>query len=80
MALTYVGDSPYACVILITASLGFNGAATQTNLVNSQDLAPNFAGILYSIINFIGTSSGFISPMIVGLVTNEHVSSFISLK
>lgn len=39
-----VDNSPYIAVALITLSLGFNGSATLTNLQNSQDLAPNFAG------------------------------------
>lgn len=44
-----------------------------TNLQNSQDLAPNFAGTLYGIINFVGTTSGFISPLIVAHFTEEKV-------
>lgn len=47
-----------------------------TNLQNSQDLAPNFAGTLYGIINFIGTTSGFISPVLVAHFT-EHKVSFL---
>lgn len=45
-----------------------------TNLQNSQDLAPNYAGTLYGIINFVGTTSGFISPLIVAHFTAEQVS------
>ena len=59
---------------VITLSLGFNGAATLTNLQNSQDLAPNFAGTLYGTINFVGTTSGFISPLIVAHFTETKVS------
>jgi ACS family sodium-dependent inorganic phosphate cotransporter len=65
---------PYVCVAVITFSLGMNGAATLTNLQNSQDLAPNYAGSLYGIINFVGTTSGFISPVIVASITSERVS------
>lgn len=43
-----------------------------TNLQNSQDLAPNYAGTLYGIINFIGTSTGFITPALVAEFTKEH--------
>jgi ACS family sodium-dependent inorganic phosphate cotransporter len=60
-------------VAVITLSLGFNGAATVTNLQNSQDLAPNFAGTLYGIINFVGTTSGFITPIIVAYFTKDGV-------
>lgn len=74
--ICYIGDHPYICVALITFSLGFNGAATITNLQNSQDLAPNYAGSLYGIINFCATTSGFISPAVVGYFTAEQVSFF----
>ncbi|KAL1518097.1 hypothetical protein ABEB36_001772 [Hypothenemus hampei] len=59
-------------VTLIVLSLTFNGASTITNLANSQDLAPNFAGSLYGIANCIGSTTGFISPMVVGYLTAEH--------
>lgn len=76
MLLTYVGDDPYICVTVITLSLGFNGASTVTNLQNAQDLAPNFAGTLYGTINFVGTTSGFITPLIVGHFTQDRVRIF----
>uniref|UniRef100_A0A182NQ00 Major facilitator superfamily (MFS) profile domain-containing protein n=1 Tax=Anopheles dirus TaxID=7168 RepID=A0A182NQ00_9DIPT len=72
VGLIYIGFDPYVCVAIITLSLGFNGASTMTNLQNSQDLAPNFAGTLYGIINFVGTSSGFISPILVAHFTVEQ--------
>ena len=55
-------------------ALTFNGAACQTSLQNHQDLAPNFAGSLYGIMNTFGSFSGFIIPAIIGALTNEHVS------
>lgn len=69
--LAYFGKDPYVCVAIMTISLGFNGAATATNLQNSQDLAPNYAGTLYGIINCIGTTPGIFSPMIVAAFTKE---------
>ncbi|XP_021706133.1 sialin [Aedes aegypti] len=72
VGLIYAGFDPYVCVAIITLSLGFNGASTMTNLQNSQDLAPNFAGTLYGIINFVGTTSGFISPMLVAHFTADR--------
>ncbi|CAO1366144.1 unnamed protein product [Diamesa serratosioi] len=72
IGLCFVGFNAYVCVAVITLSLGFNGAATMTNLQNSQDLAPNFAGSLYGIINFVGTTSGFISPVLVAHFTAQR--------
>ena len=63
----------------MTMSLGFNGCATLTNLTNSHDLAPNFAGTLYGIINTFGTTSGFFAPMVVAYFTKEKVSIVLKL-
>lgn len=40
---------------------------------NGQDLAPNFAGSIYSLINFVGTTSGFLTPMVVAFFTRNGV-------
>lgn len=70
--MTYAGcDSTLAMIMLILA-LAFNGAACQTSLVNHQDLAPNFAGSLYGIMNTFGSFPGFIIPPIIGALTNER--------
>lgn len=70
-----VGCAPILSVTIITLSLGFNGASTMTNLQNSQDLAPNFAGTIYGIVNCFGSASGFISPALVGYFIRDHVSN-----
>ncbi|XP_050301269.1 sialin-like isoform X2 [Anthonomus grandis grandis] len=72
IAQTFVGCHASWVITLITLSLAFNGASTITNLSNSQDLAPNFAGSIYGIINCIGSTSGFISPIIVGHLTADN--------
>jgi ACS family sodium-dependent inorganic phosphate cotransporter len=74
LSITLLAFNKYYVVAVITLSLGFNGAATMTNLQNAQDLAPNFAGSIYGIINFVGTSSGFLSPLIVAHFTEHGVS------
>lgn len=61
------------CVSLIVACLGVNGASTITNLVNAQDLAPNFVATLYGVMNFLGTTAGFIAPMLVAHFTSDMV-------
>lgn len=81
--LFLIGQNFIACeamlaVAFITLSLGINGASTLTNLQNSQDLAPNFAGSLYGIVNMIGSCTGFITPALVGAITKEHVRLVIA--
>lgn len=74
IVLVYAGRSTAVSVALITMSMGFNGAATLTNLQNHQDLAPNFAGSLYGIANFVGSTAGFFTPMITAYFTRNGVS------
>lgn len=71
--LVYAGCSTVLSVALITLSMGFNGAATLTNLQNHQDLAPNYAGTLYGIANCIGSTAGFFTPMITAYFTRNGV-------
>ncbi|XP_012154411.1 sialin isoform X2 [Megachile rotundata] len=61
----YVGCRFVLANVFLVLALGFNGAASISNLSNNQDLSPNFAGFLYGIINTIaGTSGMIISPMV----------------
>lgn len=71
IALGYTGCAPILSVVLITFSMGSNGAATLTNLVNHQDLAPNFAGTLYGIANGIGNTAGFVTPLVTAHFTKN---------
>lgn len=74
LSLCLIGENPFAAVAIMTMSLGFNGASALTNLQNGQDLAPNFAGSICALINFVGTTSGFISPFLVAHFTKDGVS------
>ncbi|XP_062531601.1 sialin isoform X2 [Bombyx mori] len=71
LCLIYAGCSTTLSVALITMSMGFNGAATLTNLQNHQDLAPSYAGTLYGIANCIGSTAGFFTPMITAYFTRN---------
>ncbi|XP_032519232.1 putative inorganic phosphate cotransporter [Danaus plexippus] len=75
IGLGYTGCAPILSVALITFSMGSNGAATLTNLVNHQDLAPNFAGTIYGIANGIGNTAGFITPLVTAYFT-KHGNGF----
>ncbi|XP_044253590.1 sialin-like [Tribolium madens] len=72
LVLNLTGCDVTWSIVLLTLSLGSNGASTLTNLQNSQDLAPNYAGSLYGIANCIGSTTGFISPIIVGQITAQN--------
>lgn len=70
--MTYAGCDAITAIVMLILALTFNGAACQTNLQNHQDLAPNFAGSLYGIMNTFGSFPGFIIPPIIGALTNER--------
>jgi len=78
--MTYVGCDATAAIIMLILALAFNGAACQTSLQNHQDLAPNYAGSLYGIMNTFGSFPGFIIPPIIGALTNERVCYFSTSK
>ncbi|KMQ94601.1 vesicular glutamate transporter 2 [Lasius niger] len=68
----YVGCDFVLANVFLFFALGFNGAALISNLSNNQDLAPNFAGFLYGIMNTIGSSSGMIIPPIVEEIAGKY--------
>lgn len=70
---TLIGASPALAVTFLVIMLGFNGAAVVTMLVNNQDLAPNFAGTLYGIMNCFGSTPGFIIPAINAKILEHKV-------
>ncbi|KAL7288838.1 hypothetical protein TKK_0016814 [Trichogramma kaykai] len=78
IAVGYVGSSMsmIGLVAMLALALGFNGAASISNLSNNQDLSPNYAGFLYGIMNTIGGLSGIIGPpMVEGIVSKENLES-----
>lgn len=68
--------SAIAAVTLVTFSLGINGASTVTNLQNAQDLAPNFAGSIYGIVNCLGGVANLLAPLLTSTVTAKQASLF----
>ncbi|XP_015123381.1 sialin isoform X1 [Diachasma alloeum] len=69
---TYVGCDRSTAIVMIIGALALNGAACQTSLQNHQDLAPNYAGSLYGVMNTIGSFPGFIIPPVVGALIYEQ--------
>ncbi|CAD1470392.1 unnamed protein product, partial [Heterotrigona itama] len=71
----YVGCRFILANIFLVLALGFNGAASISNLSNNQDLSPNFAGFIYGIMNTAGCASGIIiSPMVEEIAGKYGVS------
>lgn len=67
--------SSIAVVFNMCLSVGFGSFMSPGHDVNMLDIAPRFAGILMGISNSIGSTSGFLSPMLVGFLTRNKVNN-----
>lgn len=68
----YAGCDFILANVFLFLALGFNGAASVSNLSNNQDLSPNFAGFLYGIMNTVGSIAGMIIPPIVEEIAGKY--------
>ncbi|XP_043491303.1 vesicular glutamate transporter 1 isoform X1 [Polistes fuscatus] len=72
IALGYSGCQPYLAVIFMMAGIAVNGAVSASTLASFVDLSPNYASILLGFCGMVVVWAGFISPAIVGLLTNNN--------
>lgn len=65
-------------VTVVVICMGLAGMTTSLAFpaytVNMLDIAPRFASIIMGICNTIGTTAGFVSPIVVGFITQHKVS------
>ncbi|CAG9854696.1 unnamed protein product [Phyllotreta striolata] len=59
-------------VIFVLIGLGINGTCIATNMVNAQDLSPNFSGTVFAIISFFGGITGLVVPILQGFFIRNH--------
>lgn len=62
-------------VTLLTMAVGINAGTYMGYLINSLDLAPNFAGLLMGITNGFSNVTSIVGPIIAGVIVNDEVSS-----
>lgn len=74
IGLAYSGCNSIAAIVLLTLAVGVHGAVSTGPLAAVVDIAPNFAGVTLGISGMVGVASGFISPIVVGLLTLNNVS------
>ena len=76
IGLGYVDCSqPAVAIVLLILAVSLTGTQYSGYLVNHVDIAPKFAGILFGISNSLAAVTGFISPVVVGIIT-ENVSHY----
>lgn len=74
--LAFSGCNTTAAIVFLTLGTMTHGAVSTGPLANIVDLSPNHAGVLLGINGMIGVLPGFISPVIVGYLTNNNVSLY----
>ncbi|ESO83218.1 hypothetical protein LOTGIDRAFT_197570 [Lottia gigantea] len=72
LVLGYVNCDSTLAVALLTAAVGMTGLTSAGYSCNHLDIAPQFAGVLMGLTNMLGTSTGFIGPYIVSLLTDNN--------
>lgn len=74
LALSFVDCSmPYLGVVCLTVAMAFNGFYWCGGpLVNINDIAGSFSGIVFGIANSFGTLPGIIAPYFVGVLTKNQ--------
>ncbi|CAH1255147.1 SLC17A5 [Branchiostoma lanceolatum] len=68
----YAGCDRAAGVAMLTLAAAFGGLATPGFKLSHVELAPRFGGILYGITNTFGNIPGFVTPLVVGALTNNN--------
>ena len=65
-------DSTLAIVALCVIS-ALNAGKYAGQMMACHDMSPNYAGSLAGLTSGLGNATGFLSPIVTGLLTNEQV-------
>ncbi|CAH0719423.1 unnamed protein product, partial [Brenthis ino] len=68
---SYSGCNKYAAMGYFILSMGLMGSYYSGMKVNCLDVAPNYTATLASLINTVSTSTGIITPYLMGLLTPD---------
>ena len=47
--------------------------------MNHAELSPNYSGILFGITNTVASFSGFLAPIVFGVITTDNVSQYLRI-
>ena len=65
--------SPTVAVLSMCVGVALSGLLHSGYEVNVLDIAPCLSGIVMGISNTAGTTTGFLSPLLVGIMTENKV-------
>ena len=74
IGLSLSGCEPRYAVFFMIAGTAVNGAVSSGTIPAFVDLSPNYASVLFGICNLVTAPAGFLSPLVVGILTNDNVS------
>lgn len=75
IATSYAGCNEQLVVTFVTIAVGFHGFNTAGKVLNAYDLAPNYVGVLFGIVNSAATITGMLTPYVVGVFTPNALLS-----
>ena len=75
VVVSFVGCSKEWTLVMLTLAVCLEGALYSGFSINQLDLAPNFAGSLYGIINGIASVNSWLAPLVVASLTEGQVIS-----
>ncbi|KAF4521338.1 hypothetical protein B566_EDAN006925 [Ephemera danica] len=75
LGLAFMGCNSTGAIVLLTISTALNGAISSGALAATVDLSPNYSGVVFGIVGMVSVFPGFISPAVVGYLTNKNQSS-----
>ena len=70
-----VGGQPELAVILFALAAGLNTFTVSGCKVGMCDIAPDYAGIVFSVSNTISNIPGFIVPAVVGSLLTDYTDT-----
>jgi hypothetical protein len=77
VGLSFSGCEPAFAAFFVIAGTAINGAVSSGTLPTFVDLSPNYASVLFGICNLVTAPAGFLSPLVVGILTNNNVSPLL---
>jgi len=70
--LGYTTSNWVLCITVLSAGFGFRSAQYAGHYSLVYDIAPKFSGTVYGMVNMVGNSAGFITPILTSAVTGHN--------
>lgn len=67
--LGYTTDNWILCMAIMSLGMGFRAAQYSGHYQVCYDIAPKYSGTVYGMVNMIGNSAGFITPLLTSALT-----------